>query len=297
MMNIINKRAYFFGLSGILLAISIVFIAIGGLKFGIDFTGGSLLEVSFENVPERQAITDTFQRTGIDTVEVQSGEENVRLLRFRDVNENEHQQILQALEEDHGAVVERRFEVIGPTIGSELRQTSGIALVIVTVAIILYIAYAFRKVSHPVKSWKYGLAAIIALLHDVVIVTGLFAVLGYFLNVEITILFVTALLTILGFSVNDTIVAFDRTRENLLKKSAGTSFADTVNLSINETVTRSLNTSITTFLVLFSLFLFGGESIRWFIVALMAGVVIGTYSSIFVASALLVEIEKRQKRA
>ena len=168
-------------------------------------------------------------------------------------------------------------------------------MITVLVGIILYIAWAFRKVSEPVSSWKYGVTAIIALAHDVIIPTGIFAVLGYVLNVEMDILFVTALLTILGFSVNDTIVVFDRTRENLARDHHKHEFDWIVNKSVNETIRRSIYTSLTTFVVLFSIFLYGGESIKYFVLALMIGVVVGTYSSIFLASPLLVAWESRSR--
>ncbi|HLD27489.1 MAG TPA: protein translocase subunit SecF, partial [Patescibacteria group bacterium] len=181
---------------------------------------------------------------------------------------------------------ELRFDSIGPTIGNELKRKSFYAIIVVLLAIILYIAYAFRKVSKPVESYKYGAAAIIALIHDLLIIIGVFAVLGHFLNVQIDSYFVTALLTILGFSVHDTIVTFDRTRENL-KRHQDKTFEEVVNLSVNETIIRSLNTSLTTVFVLLAIFLFGGETIRYFVLALALGLIVGTYSSIFLASPLL----------
>ena len=161
------------------------------------------------------------------------------------------------------------------------------------VFIVLYIAYAFRKVSKPVASWKFGIAAIIALTHDILVIAGIFAALGYFLNIEVDSLFVTALLTILGFSVHDTIVTFDRTRENLFKNN-NKSFSEIVNISVNQTIVRSINTSVTTLLVLLAIYFFGGESIKNFVLALVLGVIIGTYSSIFLASPLLTIWRKRK---
>lgn len=184
-------------------------------------------------------------------------------------------------------VIEDSFESIGPTVGNELKQRSIYALAAVLVAIIIYIAWAFRKVSQPVASWKYGVVAVVALLHDVIVPAGVFAVLGHYAGVEIDILFVTALLTILGFSVHDTIVVFDRTRENLARRTAG-SFEEVVNTSVNQTIRRSINTSATAFLALLAMYLFGGEPIKNFVLALMIGIAIGTYSSIFIASPLLV---------
>lgn len=189
---------------------------------------------------------------------------------------------------DAAIVIEDQFESIGPTVGKELMTRSIYSIIAVLSAIIIYIAWAFRKVSKPVSSWKYGVAAVIALLHDVIIPCGIFAVLGHYFNVEIDILFITALLTMLGFSVHDTIVVFDRTRENLARSRQLGVFEDIVNQSVNETIRRSINTSMTAFLALLAMYLFGGDSVKYFVLALMMGIVFGTYSSIFIASPLLV---------
>jgi len=241
------------------------------------------------------------------------------ILRFRDVDEKTHQSVLNTLEEafktelpavnesigvsidgtentddavtielaGDKTVAEERFESIGPTIGEEIKEKAWIAIIFTVFAIILYISYVFRKVSKPVASWKYGIGAILALVHDIVIVTGLFSILGHFYGMEVNSLFITALLTILGFSVNDTIVTFDRTRENLGKHYTG-DFETIVNDSVNQTLTRSINTSFTTLIILFALFFFGGATISNFVLALIVGVFVGTYSSIFVASPILV---------
>ena len=196
---------------------------------------------------------------------------------------------------------EKRFDAIGPTIGQELKRKSIYAIIFVLVLIVLYIAWAFRKVSKPIASWKYGVVAVTALFHDVLIPTGLFSVLGKFAGAEVDTLFVTALLTILGFSVHDTIVVFDRVRENLRNSlGRGVDFSAIVEQSIKETIVRSINTSLTVILSLLAVFLFGGESIRYFTLTLIIGVVIGTYSSIFIASPLLVTwqlFSNRQKRS
>jgi len=188
-------------------------------------------------------------------------------------------------------IEEKRFESIGPVIGNELKSSAFWALILSLVGIVLYISWAFRKVSRPISSFNYGFIAIIALFHDIVITMGIFAVLGHFLNVEVGIPFMAALLTVLGYSVNDTIVVFDRTRENLLKADID-DFEEVVNKSVNETLIRSLNTSFTTLLVLAALFLFGGETIKYFVVALFVGIFFGTYSSIFIASPLLVSWQR-----
>lgn len=188
-------------------------------------------------------------------------------------------------------IEEKRFDSIGPVIGNELKSTAVWAIAIALIGMVLYIGWAFRKVSRPVSSFKYGIIATIALFHDVVITLGVFSVLGYMYNIEIGLPFVAALLAILGYSVNDTIVVFDRTRENLIK-AGSENFEETVNKSVNETLIRSLNASFTTLLILFVLFLFGGETIKYFIAALIIGIAFGTYSSIFIASPLLVTWQK-----
>jgi len=223
------------------------------------------------------------------------------LIRSKDLSEEEHQAILIALSEPD-KLTETRFDSIGPVIGKELAQKSWVAMALVLAMIIFYIAFAFRKVSgglsgigKGVSSFKYGLVAVIALVHDVAIPTGIFAILGRYFGAEIDILFVTALLTILGFSVHDTIVVFDRVRENL-QKGIGENFENTVGLSVSQTITRSINTSLTVLLVLLALFFFGGETTKYFSLALIVGIIVGTYSSIFLASPLLVTIYNFQQR-
>ena len=190
-------------------------------------------------------------------------------------------------------IVENRFESIGPVIGGELKEKSVKAIIIVLISIVIYIGWTFRKVSRPVSSWKYGLVALIALFHDIIITIGVFSILGHFYGVEVGMPFVVALLTILGYSVNDTIVVFDRTRENLLH-SGWDDFEEVVNRSVNETLMRSLNTSLTTLVVLLAIYLFGGATIQYFVLALIIGIIAGTYSSIFIASPLLVSLAKRK---
>lgn len=228
------------------------------------------------------------------------------LFRLKPIKAETHQKLLDVLNENFNPdakaetktdankilpIEETKYESIGPVIGQELKRKTVWAIALAAVGIILYIAWAFRKVSKPVQSWKYGVGAVIALCHDVLITTGLFAVLGHFFGIEVDMLFVSALLTILGYSVNDTIVVYDRTRENL-HRYQGFDFEDTVNRSINETLVRSLNTTITTELALVAVYLFGGESIRNFALALLFGIFFGAYSSIFIASALIVSWQK-----
>jgi len=296
MLNIVAKRKIFYTFSILLIGAGIFSILFWGLHFGIDFKGGSLIEVEFlQSRPEIQAVKDNLSGLNLGDVAVQPAGDKGFLLRLKDLDEAAHQQVLQSLN-SLGTVEEKKFDSVGPVVGEELKGRAYLAIVTVLFLIVIYIAFAFRKVSRPVASWKYGLAAIIALFHDIFIPTGIFSILGHYLGVEIDLLFVTGLLTILGFSVHDTIVVFDRIRENL-RKSVGDKFEDTVNISINQTITRSINTSLTVFLTLSAIFIFGGESVKYFSLLLMIGVFFGTYSSIFVASSLLVSWEVwRQKR-
>jgi len=329
MLNIVGKRKIWFSFSAILVIASIVVLFLYGLKPGIDFTGGSLIEVSFTNerpgLAEMQAV---FENRDFGNVRVQPTEDRGYILKMRFINEEEHQNILSSLRSEfevinddskteqleagkenkqtideststeavsENRVLEERVETIGPAISAHLKERSFKAAIAVVFAIIFYIAYAFRKVSKPVKSWKYGVTAIVALLHDVLITVGIFALLGRYLGVEVDIPFVVATLTILGYSVNDTIVVFDRVRENLIKLGYE-DFEGVINKGVNETLVRSFNTSITTLLVLGALFFFGGETIHYFSLALIIGILFGTYSSIFLASPLLVVWQKLGKR-
>ncbi|MFH1597661.1 MAG: protein translocase subunit SecF [Patescibacteria group bacterium] len=296
MFQIVQKRKYNYTLSIILIALSLGAIFFWGLPLGIDFTGGSLLEVEFnESRPSISAINDQLTDMDLGDVKIQEFGANGYVFRLKHIDNEARQGVLNKLSE-LGQVEENSFEAIGPTIGVELRQKAITSIIVVIIAIILYITWAFRKATlGPINSWFYGLGAIVALIHDIVIITGLYAVLGHYLNVEVDTMFVTALLTVLGFSVHDTIVVYDRIREGL-KKTYGEEFEQVVNSSINRTITRSLNTSLTTLFVLVALFLFGGLSIKYFVLALIAGVIIGTYSSIFVASPLLVSWQRIRRK-
>ncbi|NQU99380.1 MAG: protein translocase subunit SecF [Parcubacteria group bacterium] len=299
MIPIIKNRKIWFIFSGIMLTISIVSLIVFRFNLGIDFTGGTLLEIEFKNSEvDSNKIKEVLEPLGMGDIAIQTGEENNYLIRTEHINETRHQEVLNIFREqiaisEESTIEEKRFETIGPTIGEELKSKAVTAIVFVLIAIILYIAWAFRKVSGKIPSWKFGVSAIAALTHDIIIVLGIFSVLGYYLDVEISSMFVIALLTVLGYSVNDSIVVFDRIRYNALKGSDG--FEETVEKSVNQTLVRSINTSVTTLLVLLVLYLFGGATIQWFVMALICGVIAGTYSSIFVASPILVAWEKRKK--
>ncbi len=285
--GIINKRYLWLSISAIMVAVGIIALGLWQLKFGIDFTGGSLLEVAYsKSRPALEDLTATLERASIKDAEIKpSGEKGV-IFRFKTVDEPTHQAIVAELKKEDSGLVERSFDSIGPVIGSELKQKSIFAIILALLMILLYISFVFRKVSFPVASWKYGTCAIIALFHDLLFVLGIFAFLGHFAGIEINSSFIPAFLTVLGFSVHDTIVVFDRVRENLTKFRG--EFEDIVNKSLNETIVRSINTSMTVLLVLLAIYLFGGETIKTFSLSLLLGIAIGTYSSIFVASPMLV---------
>jgi len=294
MYKIIQKRKIWLTISSVLVGLSIVFLALWGLNLGIDFTGGSLLEIKFLNErPAAEEVRAAVSELNLEgDIVVQLTSDQNMILRFQQIEEDTHQQIYSMLEEKYpDNAQEERFEAIGPSIRKELRSKAIYSILVVILAIVLYIGWAFRKVSWPVKSWKYGIIAIIALSHDVMITLGVFAILGRFGGIEVGLPFVAALLTILGYSVNDSIVVFDRIRENL-GRLVKTDFENIVNRSVNETVTRSINTSFTTLIVLLMVAIFGGASIQFFVLALMIGILSGTYSSIFLASPLLVVFER-----
>ncbi|MBI5621505.1 protein translocase subunit SecF [Candidatus Falkowbacteria bacterium] len=324
MLQIIGKRKIYYSISGLLLVASVVAMALWGLRPGIDFTGGSLLEISFKN---RERPTQDEVAAALASLEyvrgltAQPSGDRAFILRFNDITEEQHQAVLERLRENfapeqiidetdpnnqveiqagEGIILkgvktssgttaqinEERFDSIGPSIGAELKTKSFYAVIIVIFAIIAYVAWAFRQVGRPVPSWKYGVIAVLALVHDVIITCGVFAVLGHYFGIEVNSAFIAAVLTILGYSVNDTIVVFDRIRENLHRYQGD--FGETINISINETIVRSINTSLTVMLTLLAIFFFGGESIKYFALALIVGIFFGTYSSIFIASPLLV---------
>ena len=320
MFDFVGKKRYWFGISLALLVPAIVFLALGGLKLGLDFTGGSELELRITNANRIQdALQAQAEAENLDLEKIIPAQDNHYLLRFKSLEQEQVSSYVTHLQDGLGDVEQVSFISVGPTISGDLNwQTvvSGIGLPLrlfgvnidssnisqaiggvfwASLIIALYIAYAFRKIPEPYSPWAFGVAAVIALLHDVVIVLGVFAILGYFWAIEIDTAFVTALLTVIGFSVHDTIVVFDRVRENVHKYKE-MSFGQVVNVSVAETLGRSIGTSLTVILVLLAMFLLGGESIRWFVFALLIGIVAGTYSSIFNASQLLTVWEERREK-
>ncbi len=293
--NIIGLSKVWLGISSVLVVASVVCMIVFGLNFGIDFTGGSLMEMQFGDEVTSETLINDFQTLGYE-VTPQRSDENVWLVRLQTITTEEHQKILDSLSSSHENFEELRFESIGPVIGQELKQKSVGAVILLLILIVLYVAWAFRKVSKPVSSWKYGLLTIVAALHDVIIPIGIFSVLGHYYGYQIDTAFIAAILTILGYSINDTIVVFDRTRENLVtNRHSDFSFDEIVNRSVVQSFGRSMNTSITTLLVLMAIFFFGAITIKPFVLALIVGIIAGTYSSIFIASPLLVYWQKRIK--
>lgn len=293
-MNIIKYRHIWYTISAALVIGTIFVTAVYGLNFGIDFTGGSILSVRFDERPASVEIERSLDGIDVGSMIIQPvGQKDVNI-RMNMLSEEMHQAVLTRLEETFENVTELRFDAIGPAIGAELRGKSMNALMVAFLAILAYIAYAFRKVSAPVKNWKYGVVTILAALHDVIIPIGVFSVLGLVAGVEIGTTFVVAILTILGYSINDTIVVLDRVRENLHKMSG--TFGDIVNASLRQTIIRSLNTSLTTLFAIVAVYFFGGETLKPFALALIIGIIAGTYSSIFIASPLLVTWEKFGRR-
>lgn len=295
-MFVVQHRKIFYTFSIVLIVASFAAMIAYGFNLGIDFKGGSILEVNYEAArPAISEVTQSLAPLNVDASVRPTGDKGY-LIRMKSLSEPERLAVMDTLSNKGAVKVEvKRFDSIGPLLGSEAARKSIWSVVFVLIAIVLFIAFAFRRVSKPVSSWKYGVVAIIALIHDVIVPTGIFVVLGHFKGYEIDTLFVTALLVILGFSVHDTIVVFDRVRENL-RAQKNQPFEVTVGQSISQTFTRSINTSLTVILSLLVLYFVGGESTQNFTLALLIGIIAGTYSSVFIGSPLLVTIEKWQSR-
>jgi len=313
-MFIINHKKIFFIGSAILMVASIFSVVFFGLNFGVDFKGGSLTEIVYlqtgvdtmSALPTTAELKADLEQLGLGSFTLQKSSAQTEtemggvILRARDLTEVERIEVFSVISRaGEYQIEEKRYNSIGPSIGKELRDKAVWAILIVIIAIILFVAFAFRKVTevadteNKVSSWKYGFAAIIALVHDVLIPTGIFACLGYFfIDYQIDTIFVMAALAILGFSVNDTIVVFDRVRENLAT-SGKENFDEIVGKSLSQTITRSINTSLTTLVVLLALYFFGGEATQQFALVLSLGVIFGTYSSIFLATPLLTLFHKK----
>lgn len=298
-MFIIKYKKIFLLLSIVLILVSLISIFAFGLNPGIDFKGGALLEASYSaGRPEVSLLDSEIKTLNINQALIQPTGEDGYLVKTRDLTQAEHEMLLSSLSlGGKYPVTEKSFTSIGPVVGSELTRKAIISIIMVILAIILFITYAFRHVSKPVASWKYGVVTVVTLLHDIIIPTGIFALMAHYTGAEVDTLFVLALLTIIGLSVHDKIVVFDRIRENLKKQEEDNdqkTFADTVGLSTNQVIVRSINITLTTILVLVPLYLFGPETTKNFALVLSIGLFFGIYSSLFFASPLLVWWEERQ---
>lgn len=300
-MFIIKHRNAFFALTGALVLASLISVVAFGLHLGIDFTGGTLVEVSYDGIrPDPAALTNTLNDAGFKDFSLRESGQNSYTLRAQTITGTERGELAAVFSYQGGTAHVDQLTEIGPTIGTELRNKALLALGLVLLCILLFIAFAFRKVSKPISSWVYGLIALVTLVHDVIIPVGFFAFLGYLTGAQVDTLFVTAVLTVLGFSIHDTIVVFDRTRENLRinhDRNRKEDFADTAGRSLNQTFVRSINTSLTVLITLLILFFIGPASTKIFALTLLVGIIAGTYSSIFLATPLLVWVEKRRSIA
>lgn len=296
-MFVIKFKKIFIGISLALMAIAIASVIFFGLKPGIDFTGGSSIELTYtKDRPEASAVSEVLVNAGYGDALIQTLGTNDLAIKTRILTEIERANIVNLASVDGKYSLEQRsFTTIGPSVGNELKKKAIASIILVLIAIVLFVAYAFRKVSNPVSSWKYGFVVIIALIHDIIIPTGVFAVLGHYYGFEVDTLFIVALLTTLGLSVADTIVVFDRIRENITSKQ-GKPFEQLVGESLSQTFGRSLSTSFVVLVMVISLALFGPQSTKLFSTVLAIGMFFGTYSSIFLASPLLVVLEKFQHK-
>ncbi len=298
-MFIIKYKKIFIGISITLVALSLLSLLVFGFNIGIDFKGGALAEVVYKTLrPTQEDLEKPLLALNFGSVLLQPTGDLGYIVKTRDLNDSEHTLLLRTLSQNNkDALTEMSFSSIGPTVGQELTRKAILAIILISLAIICFIAFAFRKVSKPVSSWKYGFIAIISLLHDVLIPVGLFVMLSHYYGAELDTLFVVAVLTILGLSVSDTIVIFDRIRENLRNQNTigKINFSEIVGKSLEQSFIRSICTSSTVILVLLALFFFGPVSTRYFALMLTAGMFFGTYSSIFLASPLLVLVEEWQK--
>ncbi|MDI6602748.1 MAG: protein translocase subunit SecF [Patescibacteria group bacterium] len=296
--NFLKYRKIYFIFSGILILGSIICLVTFGLKPGIDFTGGSILELEYKTErPANLEIQEKLADLNLGEFYIQPTDERTVVLRMRDITEETRQEILKKLGYPQ-EIEERRFESIGPVIGKELKEKTKIVVILALLAIVFYIALAFRKISRPVSSWQYGITSLFLLSYDILIPLGIFSVLGKFYGIQITIPVITAFLTVVGYAINDVIVVYDRIRENLLRsRDFGGEFEQTINRAINQTLTRQINTSLTTLFPLFFIFFFGGETLKYFALTLILGITTGTYSSIFLASPILISWLRWQKQA
>jgi preprotein translocase subunit SecF len=304
MENIVRHRYRWFAISLLIIIPGLIYLWLFGLRLGIDFSGGSLWDIRFiERTQEQlntEEIASVFEQQGFENALVQFSQETVggvvypaAIVRTKAASPDQQEQVVQALNAAYGQVERSEVQSVGETVSADSTRSAIIAVIAACLVILLYLTLAFRRAPHP---FRYGVCAVLAMLHDVVLVIGVAAILGQFIELEIDALFLTALLTVISFSVHDTIVVFDRIRENLATRRSSESFDDIVNHSIVQTIPRSINTQLTSLFTLTALLLFGGESIQHFVLILMIGLLSGTFSSIFNAAQLLVVWEHHEWR-
>lgn len=302
-MSFIRASKVFLPLSALLVAASVVLFFAPGPQVSIEFTGGTLMELSLPDGTTRdtlQTSLESFTASGVtlSNANISRTRTDTYFVRIQTLSNDQHTALVAHLNEQLGSIDELQYTTIGPTVGATLKQRAFWALLAAAVAIMVYLAIAFRKIPKAFSPWTFGTCAIAALLHDILIIVGVFTILSYYTTFQVDTLFVTALLSIMGYSVSDTIVIFDRIRDNVqeLGKRGG-DIADIADLSLKQTFGRTMNTSLGALIMLFALFFFGSESIRWFILALITGTIVGTYSSYFVATPLLVHWKKFSQKS
>lgn len=289
MINFLKFTKLYFLISAIVIIPGLFSIFKWGFKPSIDFTGGTLLEIKLENSPENQDnLKKYFEEQNVTIGSIQTSGQNTYLIKAKEFDVETNNKIEEAISKDYGKVTELRFETVGPVLGQELLEKTFIGALLAILGILSYVAYSFKNI-------KFGLSAVIALVHDILVVSGIFSLLGHYKGIEVDSLFVTAILTTMSFSVHDTIVVFDRIRESV-KKNPGLSIEIQINKAVTETMVRSLNNSLTIIFMLTALFLLGGETVKWFVFALLIGTISGTYSSPATATPVLYLLDKLEKR-
>ncbi len=292
MYRIIRNRKNWYILSSVLIVLSLFSIIFIGLRVGVDYKGGSILELQSSNDNFDEIVESALKDSNVTNYQIKNSDSDVVNIRMGEITNEVKESIVKEISSQAPDVKELSFDNIGPTVGNNLRNKSIYAIIIASIAIIIFIAYSFRKIPKPLSSWKFGSLAVIALIHDIIITIGFVSIMGYFFVwMEVDILFITALLTIMGFSVHDTIVIYDRLRENFIR-NRHKNMELIAEESVNQTLARSINTSITTIIVLLALALLGADSVKHFILTLIFGITIGTYSSIFLATPLIISWHK-----
>lgn len=294
MFNFVKNRLYFYIFSIILILFSVLSVFIWKLNLGIDFRNGSVIELTDANIVSQiESIKSESEKAGVIIETVTSSGNDKIILRTKNLSTDEHVKLITELKIKHPEIVESNYQTIGPIVSNDITNKAIWAVIVASIAIVIFIAYSFRKVPKPASSWRFGVTAVAALVHDLIVTTGFVSIVGHFYSfMEVDSLFITAILTIMGFSVHDTIVVFDRLRENMVRYP-NSDIETLANDSILQTISRSINTSLTTIMVLLALFLIGGSSISHFVLILIAGITFGTYSSIFIATMLLVSWQNK----